>query len=100
MQPSNTNKTSTLLSSSTSGTTDDQTTLIEPPIWRLEVEVGRSGYGTIPTPEPRYMVRLETTNGPKILECDYQMMGKLKTELETSLENLRDSTTRLRVKKS
>jgi len=65
--------------------------LTDTPTWRLEVEVGRAGCDQLPEPEPRYVFRLETSAGPRVFECDYQTLGKLKKELQASLETLRSS---------
>ena len=62
----------------------------ESPSWRLEVEIGRAVCGKV-QPEPKYSFRLETNKGPKVFECDFQTLEKLKKELETSLETLRSS---------
>jgi len=64
--------------------------LVELPAWRLEVEVGRSLCGSI-MPQPKYSFRFETSQGPKVFECDFATLDKLKRELEANLELLRSS---------
>ena len=60
--------------------------LIEPPVWRLEIEVGNSSAFQHP-PEPKYSFRIETNEGTQVFECDFQTLCKLRKELDIAIQN-------------